>query len=122
MLFSCSLFEKVKFIYPSGEITDVHALSDTSVMVSIDVYGESSANWCEIYISVDPDSVASGHTFRGWAASGCDPDPHYNAVIAGLKKGKRYYFRLFGGGSYDLGGPNQTSYNMLGEVHPYTLP
>jgi hypothetical protein len=121
LLFSCSLLKRHPIDFATAKITDIQSLSDTSVVVTIAVSRNSTAYACHLDVLVGTE--AGLPAWKKYAVSGkCDLDPRYDVTVPGLKKGTPYFFQLYSGGTYDIGGPNEIAYSKIGAEHTYTIP
>ena len=128
LLYSCSLFGPGPPVMADAEITGISSQSDTSVIVKIDKYRNSTA-YIDCLLLLTVDTVAL-ETFQGYPSQyphpvsrECKLDEHYEMVIGGLKKGRTYIFQLFSAGTFDIGSP-KTMYKSkeIGKRWEYVMP
>jgi len=108
---------------PEAEITNIYNITDSSASFDVVVTSPSNAQYAEdFFVVLDTVNI----TLFKLPLHGdhcCYPlilDSIYTVAITGLFPNTHYYARIHYEGLFDIGGPNESKYFLLGEEKEFT--
>jgi hypothetical protein len=124
---ACSVLEPPPLmINAQADIVAIEKVSDSSVMLITEIYRRGNASMCSFYVYRDTTPISEIHPRYDKRilidrANDCNLQDKYEFVLLRLKKNKNYFFRLAAWGSFNIGGPNDTRFDLLGSQAEYTI-
>jgi hypothetical protein len=123
----CSVLEPPPtMINAQAEIVAIEKVSDSSVMLITEIFSRGNASMCSFYVYRDTTPISEMHPAYDKRllidrANDCNLQDRYEFVLRRIKKNKKYFFRLAVWGSFNIGGPNDTRFDLLGSQAEFTI-